>query len=98
MSKTYKQYTPEQKAKIALEAIGGERQINQIASRYQVVPQQVIAWRKQLIDSAPALFTDRRLGGNRDLEKQNDTLLKLLGQRDVELEWLKKKSKQCGRL
>lgn len=98
MRKTYKQYTPEQKAKIALEALGGERQVNQIASRYQVVPQQVIAWRKQLIESAPALFADRRLGGNRDLERQNDTLLKLLGQRDVELEWLKKKSKQCGRL
>jgi len=53
-----KRHSPEFKAKIALLAIKGEQRINEIASRYQLHPGQVIQWKKQLLAQAPELFSE----------------------------------------
>jgi transposase-like protein len=87
-----KSYTPEFKVKVALEAIKGQRTINEIASHYDVHPNMVTQWRKQAIESLPEVFSSQR---DREAEKQQelrDQLYQQIGQLKVELEWLKKKS------
>ena len=42
----------ELKAKVAMEAIKGHKTINEIASIYEVQPNQVCAWKKQEIGRA----------------------------------------------
>jgi len=47
------------KARIALEAIKGQKTIQEIASHYGVHPSQVTNWKHQAIQGVPTLFADR---------------------------------------
>lgn len=84
-------FTPQQKAQIALAAIKNENTITQIASTYEVHPTQVGLWKKTAQEGLPQLFTDKRKKENADQERIIDELYKAIGQRDMELAWLKKK-------
>src|SRR5262245_5883018 len=58
--KQRKSYTAAFKVKIALEAIKGQRTTNEIATHYDVHPNQVTQWKKQAIESLPDVFSTRR--------------------------------------
>lgn len=92
-----KQFTPQQKAAVALEAIKGELTISQIASKYEAHPTQIGHWRAAVIKTLPELFSDKRKKENWDRERHIEELYKVIGQRDMELEWLKKKLSPFGR-
>ena len=87
-----KNYSGDFKAKVALEAVKGERTLSELASRYEVHPNQIRTWKKALIDGMPELFTDRRKRRQRDDEDEKGRLYEQIGRLKVELDWLKKKS------
>ena len=80
------------KAKVALEAVRGEKTIAQLASQYEVHPNQIRQWKQKLLKELPALFSDRRKAEESDRDELESELYKQIGQLKVELEWLKKKS------
>jgi len=86
-----KTFTSQQKAQVALAAIRGEKTISQIASLYEVHPTQIQAWRKQVLSVLPEIFSDKRKKENQTQDQLINELYKTVGQRDIELEWLKKK-------
>lgn len=86
-----KTFTPGQKAHIAMAALSGNQTISQIASENEVHPTQVNQWQKIAKDGLPTLFVDKRKHEYKDLQDKIDQLYKIIGQRDSELDWLKKK-------
>lgn len=82
-----------QKAQVALEAVKGEKTINQISSRYQVHPSQIQRWKTIALEGLPGLFSqdDQKDKVLTEKEKLIEELYKIIGQRDTELDWLKKK-------
>jgi len=80
------------KAKVALAAIKGDKTIAELASEYEVHPNQITQWKKQLLESLPELFSRRRHHEQRDREALTSELYQQIGQLKVELDWLKKKS------
>jgi transposase len=80
------------KAKVALEAVKGEKTIAQISSEFKVHPNMVRKWRKQLLEMLPNLFSDRRKRVESDRDELEAELYRQIGQLKVELDWLKKKS------
>ena len=44
------------KAKVALEAVKGERTLIELAERFQIHPNQITTWKKQLLDGASEVF------------------------------------------
>ena len=93
MGKIRKQYSKEFKAKIALEAMKELRTINEIASQYQLHPNQVVKWKKQLLENVVEIFEDGRKTKNSNQESNNENeLYQQIGKLQMELEWLKKKS------
>lgn len=44
------------KAKVALEAVKGERTLAELAERFQIHPNQITMWKKQLLDRASEVF------------------------------------------
>jgi transposase len=86
-----KQFTSQQKATVALAALTGRLTINQVASTHEVHPTQVKQWRDIAKTGLPALFTDKRSKDTAGQQQLIDELHRVIGVRDAELEWLKKK-------
>ena len=82
------------KAKVALEAIKGERTMAQISSEYGVHVNQIRQWRQKLLEELPGVFSDRRQKKDKETEEMTSELYRQIGQLKVELDWLKKKSLQ----
>jgi transposase-like protein len=80
------------KAKVALEAVKGEKTLAQLSSEFGVHANQIGQWRKQLLKELPNLFSDRRTKRDRDQEDLVSELYRQIGQLKVEVDWLKKKS------
>lgn len=91
MTTTRKQYRPKFKAKLALEAIRGERTLSQLASQYHVHPVQIGQWRKTALEQMAELFTDGRTRKRSNGEVEKDALYEEIGRLKMELDWLKKK-------
>ena len=84
------------KAKVAFEAAKGEKTISEIASIYEVHPNQVSAWKKEFLERLPEIFNDTSSKDKKANEIKEERYLKQIGQLSVEVEWLKKKCKQLG--
>jgi transposase-like protein len=91
MATTRKQYSPKFKAKVAVEAIRGERTLSQLASQFHVHPVQIGQWRKVALEQLAEVFVDgrRTKPAGEDVEKA--ALYEEIGRLKVELDWLKKK-------
>lgn len=86
-----KTFSSAEKATIALIAIKGELTTAQIASRHEVHPTQIGHWRNQALEILKRGFTDKRKKENHEQERRIADLYQTIGQRDMELQWLKKK-------
>jgi len=51
-----RQHNPEFKARVALDAVKGERTIADLASRHGVHPTMINQWKKALVEGAPDIF------------------------------------------
>jgi transposase-like protein len=94
MSK-HNKVSKEEKAKIVMVVLRGEKTVNEIASQYSVHPNLISRWKQQAVDNLAELFADGRHKVDRNMYQEQahkiEQLEKLVGQREYELDWLKKK-------
>jgi transposase-like protein len=91
MKRQRKKHSGAFKAKVALEAVKGERTLNELAGHFEIHPTQVVQWKQRLVAGAGDLFNG---GIERDAAQDaalRDQLYQQIGQMKVELDWLKKK-------
>jgi len=84
--KNAKRYTPEFKARVALEAAQEQESLAQIGHRYGVHPVLVGQWKKQLLSRAADAF--RPGGTSSDADRTQEELLKKIGELTVERDFL----------
>jgi transposase len=87
-----RRFSDEFQAKVALEAIKGQRTANELAQEFGIHVNQINLWKKQLLEVAPKVF---RRGKDREaerLERERDQLYRKVGQLQVEVDWLKEKT------
>jgi len=87
------------KAKVAIEAIKGEKTINEVASMYEVHPSQVVQWKKLALEKLPEVMADgrgREVGRSKPIDEEK--LHQKIGQQAVEIDFLKKKLRKLGLL
>lgn len=95
MNQTKHKVSKEEKAKIVLAILRGDQTANEIASQYGVHPNLISRWKQQAVNNMAGLFEDERERVDRKMYREQvqkiERLEKLVGQREYELDWLKKK-------
>jgi len=87
-----KKYSCQFKFKVALEALRGQVTINEIASQYQIHPNLIRSWKKNLTENGAQVYERKSSCNQKDLEEKEAELYEQIGRLKMELEWLKKKA------
>ena len=96
MSTKRKTYSAEFKAKVVLEVLESEQTINEIASKYELLPANVKNWKKLFLENMSLAFDKSTVVKEykekiETLEKSNDQLAKKVGNLSVEKDFLVEK-------
>lgn len=87
-----RQHTAEFKTNVVLDLLKETDTLPKIASKYGIHPTQARRWREIAIETLKNIFTgkppDTRLA---EKDKRIEELTTLIGQKEVELDWMKKK-------
>lgn len=89
------QYTSEEKARLVLEAIRGERTINEIAADKGIHPNMLSRWKKDAERNLYLIFDDSASKKRKEEKNHEEELQQLyaqIGKLTTQNEWLKKKS------
>lgn len=85
-----KRYTAEFKAKVALEALKGERTLAELASRHGVHPNLITNWRRQAVEGLRGVFEGPAAEPGKGREAEVKELHAKIGQLIVERDFLSK--------
>jgi len=88
-----RKYTSDFKVTVVLELLREERTIGEIASSYQINPNQLARWRQEFLERAPTMFDEpkaikARKRAEEDAARERDQLLKTVGQLTMERDFL----------
>jgi len=101
MSVKRKSYSADFKAKLVLEALEGEKTINEIASKYEVLPISLKNWKKQFLENMSLAFDKSTVVKEykdeiETLQKDKDMLAKKVGNLTIEKDFLVEKLVSLG--
>lgn len=92
MSNKRKQFNASFKSRVVLESLKEQQTLSELSSKFELHPNQISNWKKQVKEQMPELFKKGVVSKTEQKhEELTDRLYKRIGQLEVELDWLKKK-------
>jgi transposase len=91
--RTRRNFTADFKAKVVLEALKERNTAEDIASKYEIHPNQLHLWKKEFLGKASSVFEsgDAPVKDQKQQDAFVEKLYAQIGQQKVEIDWLKKK-------
>ena len=83
-----RRFTADFKAKVALEALRGDKTIQEIAARHKVHPNQLSTWKRQAMEGLSAVFSNGAEKARMDHDGEIHDLHAKIGQLTVERDFL----------
>ncbi len=98
MSRKRTTYSADFKAKIVIEVLEGEKTLNEIASKYELLPKNLQNWKKQFLENASLAFDKSAVVKEykeeiKNLKKDKDNMAKKVGELTLEKDFLEGKLK-----
>ena len=90
MVKTRKRFSKGFKAKVAFEALKGEKTMAELSSEFGAHVSQITKWKKELADGIPEIFVGKGDPEEKNKDKLIEDLYRRIGQIEMESNWLKK--------
>jgi transposase len=84
-----RKFTGEFKTRVALEALKERESLSVLAQKYELHPQQITNWKKELSAGASSVFSSPTKSKKTQSEEKEDSLHKIIGQQKVEINFLK---------
>jgi transposase len=88
--RTRRRFTAEFKAKVALEAIKGQHTVAELATKHELHPTQIAAWKREAIEKLASVFDDKGTEVQANREAEVTKLHAKIGQLVVERDFLAK--------
>jgi len=90
MKKERRKFSASFKAKVALEAVKEVSTIQELASKYQLHPTQIAAWKREFLEKAELVFSKEQPAGKGDENSREQELYSKIGELQVQVDFLKK--------
>lgn len=87
MKKMRRKLTAAFKTKVVLEALKEQSSIQELASKFEVHPNQISTWKSEFLSNASSVFESKK--SKREGDADTDKLYKMIGQQKVEIDFLK---------
>jgi transposase len=87
--RTRRRFSAEFKAKVALEAIKGDETVAELATKHELHPTQIAAWKREAVEKLAKVF-DEKGGGDKSRDSEITKLHAKIGQLVVERDFLSK--------
>jgi transposase len=87
---TRRKFTSKFKTKVALEAIKERESLSVLAQKYELLPQQITNWKRELLNGAGLVFEGKVKSKKSEAQEKEDALLKIIGTQKVEIDFLKR--------
>lgn len=90
-----KRYSSDFKVRVVMEVLKEEKTVSQVASEYDVHPNQISNWKTLLLSGLPSVFekdSSKASISKADYEKQINDLYTEIGKLTTQLAWVKKKA------
>lgn len=91
-----RKFTAEFKARVVRAALREDKTLAQLASEYDVHPNQITEWKRQVIESLPDVFSRKKKQDEQDNQQLIERLYQQIGELQVDVNWMKKKSRELG--
>ena len=80
----FRKWDPKTKAMVVMAGIKG-RSVVEICNEYQIPQSMYYRWRDQFLGNMPRLFSDDTSNREKELQKENSRLKKIIGDLTIEL-------------